>query len=108
MLLSFTPAEVFIVSKVPKGTIRGSHAHLNCSQLLILRFGSIRLNLEDRNGIRNIVLDNPGAYHLINPLTWSSQEFLDQKTEIIVFCSERYSEKDYIRDYSTFVKLIKS
>ena len=106
--LNFIPAEVFIISNVPKGIVRGRHAHMKCSQLVVLRSGSIKLSLENQNGIQSFILSEPGSSFLINPLTWSSQEFLTEKTEIIVFCSEPYSEKDYIRDYNIFIEIIKS
>lgn len=102
----FIPAEIFWISGVPAGTIRGEHAHIECSQEIILVNGAISVYLENSLESIHCVLQNPGESLLIPQMTWSAQTFLQPGTEITVLSSERYNEKDYIHDKKEFDRLI--
>ena len=104
--IDFIPREFFIIRDVPLGALRGQHAHLKCEQLIMLLKGKLNVSLESKVSNETVLLNIPGSFVLIPALTWSKQEYLSSNTEIIVFCSEEFDEKDYIRDYQDFQKLI--
>lgn len=106
--IDFVPKEFFIIKNVPSGTFRGKHAHLKCIQLILLLQGEINLFIENRDENRSVNMNVPGSFVLIPKLTWSVQEYIASNTEIIVFCSEEFSEVDYVRNYEDFRKLLQS
>ena len=104
--IDFIPQEFFIIKDVPLGALRGQHAHFKCKQLIMLIKGKLNVSLESKISNKTVLLNNPGSFIVIPALTWSKQEYLSINTESIVFCSEEFDEKDYIRDYQYFKKLI--
>ena len=105
--INFIPREFFIIKDVPLGVLRGGHAHFKCEQSIMLIKGKLNVSLESKVSSETVLLNTPGSYVLIPVLTWSKQQYLSPETEIIVFCSEGFDEKDYIREYEQFQKLIK-
>jgi hypothetical protein len=104
----FIPNRLFWISEVPLNTIRGKHAHKDCRQILIATHGEIEVSLEDGKSRIDLLLDSPNFGLLIPKMTWSSQKFLSQNSQLLVLASDQYDEKDYIRDYETFLKLCES
>lgn len=104
--LSTTVSEVFWVSNVPAGTTRGRHAHRFCHQTIILLKGELQVTNENCSGIERIHLGQQISILEIPKLTWSEQIFLTHDTEIIVLCSTKYDESEYVRDYREFKSLI--
>lgn len=104
--LDFIPREVFFVSNVPVGTIRGGHAHHTCEQTIVLNSGAVSVELDNGKNQSHLELNTIGDSVQIKPMTWSTQRFLQVGTEIMVFCSERYDKDDYINDYEGFRRLI--
>lgn len=103
---SFKVNEIFMISDVPVGTIRGEHAHKHCDQEIILLKGLLKVVKEDLAGQQEFLLnEESGSLHLPR-MTWSQQIFLSEDTEVIVLSSLDYDENDYIRDYSEFKALI--
>jgi hypothetical protein len=101
----FIPAEIFWITGVPESTSRGGHAHIECFQEIILVSGVVGVSLE--NSLESIyrVLENPGESIQIPQMTWSEQTFLQPGTEIVVLSSQKYNEKDYIRNKDEYRRL---
>jgi len=53
--LQFTPVRTFVVSKVPRGQIRGGHAHRLCNQHLFVVYGIIAIHYYDGKTAQDIV-----------------------------------------------------
>jgi dTDP-4-dehydrorhamnose 3,5-epimerase-like enzyme len=104
----FIPNRLFWISEVPLNTIRGNHAHKDCTQILIATQGEIVVSLEDGKSRIDLLLDSPDFGLLIPKMTWSSQKFLSQNSQLLVLASDRYDERDYIRKYETFLKMCES
>jgi len=98
--------EAFLVTDVPSGVTRGSHAHLSCSQVLIVTRGILLISLEDASGISKILMPDESSMIEIKPMTWSTQTYLDNNTQVLVLCSELYNENEYIRDYKVFINAL--
>ena len=104
---AFITKEVFCVSSVPPGLTRGGHAHLSCSQVLIILNGKVRVTLEDNAGFKTLVMPDDTNVLTINPLTWSTQEYVAENSQLLVLCSESYDENEYIRDREQFNSILK-
>jgi len=104
--LPFIPIRAFVVSDVPKNTIRGSHSHYITKQYLLCLEGQIEVILHNGINESKILLEkNEGV--LVPELIWDSQKFLTKKSQLVVFCSTNYDHDDYIFDFDKFIKIKK-
>jgi|SRR5210317_2095598 len=103
--LPFEAKRIFYVSGVPKGEVRGKHAHKTNQQILICISGSIEVSLDDGTKIDNYTLnENDGIF--VDQLIWDEQKYLTGNDILLSICSNEYDESDYIRDYNQFKELV--
>ena len=102
----FDIKRIFFVTNVPKNEIRGGHAHKNLKQFVLCMSGSFKLLLDDGNNrvCRRLVSD--GNAILIPPMYWAEQYAFSKGAVMAVLASDFYDEKDYIRSYSEFLRLM--
>ena len=91
-----------------KDFIRGNHAHIKCNQFLCCISGSCEVKFDDGENSCSQILCDPSKILKIPNMIWSSQKYLSEDTILIVFCDLDYCEKDYIRDYKTYLDLRKN
>ncbi len=105
--IPFAPLRYFLVNDVPQGEVRGEHGHHNCKQFLICVSGSCEV--VTNNGLQEstTTLDgiNKGLY--IPQMVWGIQHKYSSDGVLLVFASEHYDEADYIRNFDTFLDLVK-
>lgn len=100
--LPFVPVRAFYVTDVPKGTIRGNHAHYETKQLLICIQGRIEVSLHDGKSLKTVIL-RKNEHVMIDTMVWDAQRFLTGKDVMLVLCSTSYDKADYIEDFDTFL-----
>ena len=87
-----------------KNLIRGDHAHKKCSQVFFAVKGKIKINMKYKNINKNIVLNSNKAKALfVPPKIWSSVNFLENKSVVLVLADYEYDFKDYIETYKEFL-----
>ncbi len=91
---------------VEQSTVRGNHAHLKCTQLILVKFGKILFEIYDGANSVQFVLTSSNGVLCVPPGLWTVQRYLE-KSEIVVMCDEVYDEKDYIRDWAIFTNFKK-
>ena len=84
---------------------RSDHAHKSCKQLLMCVHGSIKVVINKKNSFLLTARKSEGL--LIPAMNWSEVFFVKKNSKLMVFCSEQYSSKEYIRNYKIFLKLKK-
>jgi len=92
----------FIVS-ADKGTTRGDHSHLLCSQLMVCLIGEVEVLCDDSKNKRSYILRQNDSLH-IPPGIWSSQVYKGAVNLLAVWCDRAYEEEDYLRDYNQFLE----
>lgn len=86
----------------PNHVERGAHAHKALQQLIVAVSGIIEFVLIDKNGNKEkFILDNPDIGLLIPSGYWREIKF-SHSAVLLCLASEKYDEKDYIRDYTEF------
>ncbi|MAY90778.1 MAG: hypothetical protein CMN00_06335 [Rickettsiales bacterium] len=100
---NFQVKRIFFL-KSSKNTIRGNHAHKKCTQIFISLKGSIDLLIEKKR-IKKIKLKEFSNFVKVPPLNWVKIK-LKKNQILMVLCNENYSEKEYIRNYQKFLKII--
>lgn len=103
----FRPKRYFIVSGVPKGEIRGEHAHKACHQFLICAYGQCSVTVDDGATRLEIQLDKPNIGIHLPPMVWGRQWQYSGDAALLVFASEVYDPGDYIREYDAFLKAVR-
>ena len=87
-----------------KKYLRGDHAHKKCSQVFFPIMGKIKINIKYKKTEKSINLSHNGSKALlIPPRIWSSVEFLNNKSVVLVLTDYEYDFKDYIETYKEFI-----
>jgi UDP-2-acetamido-3-amino-2,3-dideoxy-glucuronate N-acetyltransferase len=98
----FQPLRYFLVFGVPSSEVRGEHAHRTCAQFLVCVHGRCNVVADDGVNRDEFVLDSPAIGVHLPALTWGVQYKYSSDAVLLVFASEYYDNKEYIRDYSEF------
>ena len=99
--LPFVVRRVFFV-RAPQGATRGSHAHRECQQFLVVVAGRIDVTTTDVHGTRKSTLLNVGDGMHLPAMIWTTQYFVEPDSILVVLCDLTYAEDDYIRDRPAF------
>lgn len=100
----FDVKRVYYLYDVPGGSERGGHAHKKLYQLIVSASGSFDVILDDGRNKKIIQLNRPYYGLLIVPGIWREIVNFSSGAICLVLASEKYSEDDYLRDYSEFKK----
>lgn len=90
------------------GSPRGFHAHRELRQLMICVAGSCHVTLDDGKARAKYLLDAPDKALAIDPITWREISDMSADSCLLVIASAPFDESDYIADYETFLKLVRS
>lgn len=101
--IPFAPRRYFLVYDVPTAETRGEHAHRRCHQFLVAVKGSVSVVADDGEKREEVMLDRKNLGLYLPPMTWGIQYRYSTDAVLLVFASEYYDARDYIRDYSQFV-----
>lgn len=101
--LSFRPVRYFIISNVPKDSVRGGHAHKQSKQFMVCLNGSCRAKLDDGRKSENIYMDRLDVGLDLPAMVWVVLDQFSSNAVLLVLSSEPFSEEDYIRNYGDFL-----
>ena len=103
----FHISRVFNV-RADKDSIRGRHAHSECTQLLVCTNGSIEVSCDDGEKQSIYILNKPYMGLLILPGVWVEQKYLENSSILTVLCDQPFNEEEYIRNYDEFKNYLNS
>lgn len=103
--LPFAMKRFYLIYDVKNQAIRGKHAHKKTDQVLFCLRGSITIVLDNGVNREEVVLSKPNKGILLPRMLWHEMKDFTRETMLLVAASEYFDEKDYIRDYETFVSL---
>ena len=87
---------------------RGFHAHKKCEQILVSIQGNFTLILDDGKREYEFLLDKPNIGVHIPLFHWIKMKDFSKDCIILVICSYKYDEEEYIRNYGDFLNEIKN
>jgi hypothetical protein len=102
---NFKVERIFFLSTNRK-CLRGDHAHKVCTQIFFSLNGNIEITIENKSGLKKLKLLEFKRLLKVPPLNWVKIN-MKKKQLLMVICDKKFSEKEYIRNYSTFLKQIK-
>lgn len=102
--IPFQVKRIFYLYDVPGGEARGGHAHKELHELIVAASGSFDIVLDDGEMKRTFSINRPYHGLLIVPGIWREIYNFSSGSICLVLASDKYSEEDYIRDYTEFKK----
>ena len=103
-IIPFNVERVFFLYDIPGGACRGAHSHKLCHQFIVSASGSFEVQIDDGFDKKVIYLNQPYRGLYIPPGIWASEINFSSGAISLVLASHKFDEKDYIRDYSEFLK----
>lgn len=98
----------FINTLANPKALRGKHAHKQLEQVLFCINGSFVLQLDDGAKKQNIRLNDPAVGVRLGKMLWHTMTSFSYDCVIMVLASDHFDEKDYIRDYDTFLAAVRA
>jgi dTDP-4-dehydrorhamnose 3,5-epimerase-like enzyme len=99
----FAVTRIFYVRDVPRGTMRGGHAHYKCSQYMICQSGRLSITLTDGAKEQTVAL-SPGEGLFVAPGIFASETYVDASSVMLVLCDRPYEKEDYIHTMEEYRK----
>lgn len=103
-VIGFESLRIFWLSGIPPGQRRGNHAHRESILATFVLTGKCSLTLDDGHERQSVVLIGSGPGLVIGPWIWHDLYDFAPGTSVAVVASTRYDEREYIRDYDTFLR----
>jgi dTDP-4-dehydrorhamnose 3,5-epimerase-like enzyme len=101
-LIPFAVQRTFWTYYTPESIVRGRHAHHRTEQLLVAVSGRILVTIEKANQeIQLFKLEDPHVGLYIPPHVWHTMQYSHSAVQL-VFASQPYDERDYIRNRDEF------
>jgi hypothetical protein len=101
--IPFDIKRVYYIYDVPAGESRGAHAHKNLEQVIIAASGSFDVLLSRGQVQETYSLNLPFVGLYVPRLTWRDVKNFSSGSVCLVFASELYDEKDYLRSYPEYL-----
>ncbi|HUQ30363.1 MAG TPA: FdtA/QdtA family cupin domain-containing protein [Candidatus Paceibacterota bacterium] len=104
--LPFTPKRVLITKGMNGNDRRGAHTHYETNQILVAISGGCTVELDDGEHKEDVVLTTPNQGLLLYPYVWHVMHTFLPDTTLMVIADRTYDEKDYIRSYEDFKRIV--
>ena len=103
--IPFAVKRFFALYKIAPGTHRGSHAHRQQHQFMVMLAGTATITVDDGKTRTPVRLDRPNLALYVPPMLWLDLDDFSPDAVCMVLTSDVFSESDYIRDRTEFLKL---
>jgi hypothetical protein len=102
--IPFEVKRIYYLYDIPGGENRGAHGHKELQQFIIAASGSFDVTIDDGQNKRTFSLNHPNRALQLVPGMWRELSNFSSGAICLVLASEKYDEKDYILEYSEFLK----
>lgn len=105
--IPFEIKRVYYIYDTKPGVDRGRHAHSYLEQVIVCLHGSCKFVLDDGEKKEIVELNRPDRALFIGKNIWREMKDFSYGTVLMVLANKHYDEKEYIRDYKTFLETVK-
>ena len=107
MDVPFDIKRVFYIYGSDSTVVRGQHANRETEFLLVNVSGNSKVRVD--NGEESVVieLNKPGTGLYLSSMLWKDMYDFSQDSVLLVLASRHYDEAEYIRDYETYLQVLK-
>ncbi len=104
--IPFPIKRFYYISGVEHNAIRGLHAHKKTVQYMFCLQGRVTVVLDNGQERETIILNELNQGLLLDKMMWHEMKDFAKNTVLLVLASDYYEEKDYIRNYKEFLRLV--
>ena len=104
--IPFEIKRVYYIFGTQPGVVRGLHAHKELEQVAVCINGTCKFLMDDGRHRWTVSLDRPDRGLFIGPIVWHEMSEFSPDCVLMVLASDRYDERDYIRDYDEFLGVV--
>ncbi len=105
--IPFDIKRIFYIYGSEKDVIRGNHANRNSEFVLINVAGKSKVKVKDGKGNEAVFsLERPHTGIYLPKMVWKEMYDFSEDSVLLCLASTYYDAKEYIRDYSEFLKII--
>lgn len=104
--IPFEIKRVYYIFDTKPDVDRGGHAHTNLEQILIMMDGACEVLLDNGKEKKSIILNRPDVGLYIGKNMWREMKNFSYGAKLLVLASDLYDEKEYIRSYDEFLRII--
>lgn len=105
--IPFEIKRVFYMYGSDLEVIRGQHANKKTEFVLINVNGTSKVRIDNGTEKEIFYLNKPNMGLYISQMIWKDMYDFSNDSILLVLASEHYDAEEYIRDYNTFLSLIK-
>ena len=105
--IPFDVKRVFYIYGTQEGVPRGNHSHYKTKQFLVAVNGSCKVTLDNGKDKEIFDLNKPNLGLFQDALIWGSMHDFSSDCILLVLADAYYEDSDYIRDYDTFLEVLK-
>lgn len=106
--IPFDIKRVYCIFGVSSGVERGYHAHHELMQVVVCLSGACTFVLDDGKNKEEVTLNSRSKGLLIDKKLWRVMKNFTSDCVLMVLASDYFDEKDYIRNYDEFIKIVKN
>lgn len=107
MDLPFDIKRVFYIYGSDSTVIRGQHANRETEFQLVNVSGSSKVRVDNGDESAVIELNRPRMGLYLSSMLWKDMYDFSEDSVLLVLASRHYDEKEYIRDYGTYLQVLK-
>ncbi len=98
----------YIFGTKDKRVVRGSHANLHSSFVMVMLKGSCNVMVDDGYKKTDIRLENPTQGLYLGKMLWKEMYNFSDNSVMVVLSDQHYNKDEYIRDYDVYLKMIQT
>lgn len=105
--IPFDIKRVFYIYGSDETVVRGQHANRETEFLLVNVSGTSKVRVDDGKDSVVIELNKPRIGLYLSSMLWKDMYDFSEDSVLLVLASRHYDNKEYIRDYEEYLKIIK-
>lgn len=106
--IPFDIKRIFYIYGSDSNVIRGQHANRKTQFVLINVAGSSKIRVDDGLGNEAVFsLNRPHTGIYLSEMIWKDMYEFSKDSVLLCLASEHYDEKEYVRDYDEFKKIMR-
>lgn len=104
--IPFCIKRVYYMYDTKEGVVRGKHAHKSLEQILVCTHGSCKILMDNGKEKKIVPLEKPYEGLYVARHVWHDMLDFSPDAVLLVLASDVYDERDYIRDYDDFLRMV--
>lgn len=105
--IPFDIKRVFYIYGSDKNVVRGKHANYRTEFMLINVAGTSKVRVDDGTSEKVFELNRPHMGIYLPKLVWKDMYDFSEDSVLFVLASEHYDASEYIRDYDSYLEVMK-